>query len=117
MRAARAARMFFPNLSKQIIVFLRCRCRCFGQLLLTSGMHPVFLQVEGITLLTVQVVMLQVKWISWMTGVTMPTIPPEMNFSDIIIPTMDLVRGSFVLEMLLINNKKVRYISKDKRSL
>ena len=80
-------------------------------------MHPVFLQVEGITLLTVQVVMLQVKWISWMTGVTMPTIPPEMNFSDIIIPTMDLVRGSFVLEMLLINNKKVRYISKDKRSL
>ena len=52
-----------------------------------------------------------------MTGVTMPTIPPEMNFSDIIIPTMDLVRGSFVLEMLLINNKKVRYISKDKRSL
>ena len=80
-------------------------------------MHPVFIQVEGIALLTVQIVMLQVKWISWMTGVTMPTIPPEMNFSDIIIPTMDLVRGSFVLEMLLINNKKVRYISKDKRSL
>ena len=80
-------------------------------------MHLVFIQVEGIALLTVQIVMLQVKWISWMTGVTMPTIPPEMNFSDIIIPTMDLVRGSFVLEMLLINNKKVRYISKDKRSL
>ena len=52
-----------------------------------------------------------------MTGVTMPTIPPEMNFSDIIIPTMDLVRGSFVLEMLLINNKKVRHIAKDQRSL
>lgn len=38
----------------------------------------------------------------------MPDIPPEMNFSDIIVPTMDLVRGSFVLEMLLTNNKKVR---------
>ena len=88
-----------------------------GRSLLTSGMHPVFIQVEGIALLTVQILMLQVKWISWMTGVTMPTIPPEMNFSDIIIPTMDLVRGSFVLEMLLINNKKVRYISKDERSL
>ena len=43
-----------------------------------------------------------------MTGVAMPAIPAEMNFSDIIIPTMDLVRGSFVLEMLLTNNKKVR---------
>ena len=51
--------------------------------------------------------MLQVKWVSWMTGVAMPSIPPEMNYSDIIIPTLDLVRGSFVLEMLLTNNKKV----------
>lgn len=76
-----------------------------------------FVEVEGIALLTVQIVMLQVKWINWMTGVAMPTIPPEMNFSDIIIPTMDLVRGSFVLEMLLINNKKVCYILKDKWSL
>lgn len=45
---------------------------------------------------------------NWMGGVAMPDIPSEMNFSDIIIPTMDLVRGSFVLEMLLTNNKKVR---------
>lgn len=49
----------------------------------------------------------EVKWVSWMTGVAMPSIPPEMNYSDIIIPTLDLVRGSFVLEMLLTNNKKV----------
>lgn len=53
----------------------------------------------------------QVKWVNWMTGVAMPAIPAEMNFSDIIIPTMDLVRGSFVLEMLLTNNKKVRQSS------
>ena len=51
--------------------------------------------------------MLQVKWVSWMANVVQPDIPPEMNFSDIIVPTMDLVRGSFVLEMLLTNNKKV----------
>lgn len=52
--------------------------------------------------------MLQVKWVNWMANTVMPDIPPEMNFSDIIVPTMDLVRGSFVLEMLLTNNKKVR---------
>ena len=51
---------------------------------------------------------LQVKWVNWMANTAMPDIPPEMNFSDIIVPTMDLVRGSFVLEMLLTNNKKVR---------
>lgn len=51
--------------------------------------------------------MFQVKWVNWMTGVAMPDIPSDMNYSDIIIPTMDLVRGSFVLEMLLTNNKKV----------
>ena len=54
--------------------------------------------------------MLQVKWVSWMANVSQPNIPADMNYSDIIIPTMDLVRGSFLLEMLLVNNKKVRSI-------
>ena len=54
--------------------------------------------------------MLQVKWVSWMANVSQPDIPADMNYSDIIIPTMDLVRGSFLLEMLLVNNKKVRSI-------
>lgn len=53
------------------------------------------------------VFVLQVKWVNWMANISMPDIPPEMNFSDIIIPTMDLVRGSFLLETLLTNNKKV----------
>lgn len=57
--------------------------------------------------------MLQVKWVNWMANVAMPDIQPEMNFSDIIIPTMDLVRGSFILEMLLTNNKKVRIICRN----
>lgn len=47
------------------------------------------------------------KWVNWMANTAVPDIPPEMNFSDIIVPTMDLVRGSFVLEMLLTNNIKV----------
>ena len=54
--------------------------------------------------------MLQVKWVSWMANVSQPDIPADMNYSDIIIPTMDLVRGSFLLEMLLVNNKKVSSI-------
>ena len=54
--------------------------------------------------------MLQVKWVSWMANVSQSNIPADMNYSDIIIPTMDLVRGSFLLEMLLVNNKKVRSI-------
>ena len=37
----------------------------------------------------------------------MPAISPEARFSDIIIPTLDLVRGSHLLEMLLTNKKKV----------
>lgn len=53
---------------------------------------------------------LQVKWVNWMANTAVPDIPPEMNFSDIIVPTMDLVRGSFVLEMLLTNNIKVRLL-------
>ena len=44
---------------------------------------------------------------SWMSGIPQVDIPPEMQFSDIIVPTMDLVRGSRVVEMLLTNHKKV----------
>ena len=37
----------------------------------------------------------------------MPKISPEMKYSDIIVPTMDLVRGSFLVHLLAINKKKV----------
>lgn len=37
----------------------------------------------------------------------MPKIDPETKFSDIIIPTMDLVRGSFLVHLLTTNKKKV----------
>ena len=44
-----------------------------------------------------------------MYGLPEYTITPEMKFSDIIVPTMDTVRCSHVLEMLLTNNKTVRF--------
>ena len=37
----------------------------------------------------------------------MPKISPEMKYSDIIVPTMDLVRGSFLVHLLATNKKKV----------
>ena len=48
-----------------------------------------------------------------MYGLPEYTITPEMKFSDIIVPTMDTVRCSHVLEMLLTNNKTVRFILQD----
>ena len=38
----------------------------------------------------------------------MPTLSPEMSFSDIIVPTMDFVRGAYLIEKLLRNKKKVK---------
>jgi hypothetical protein len=42
-----------------------------------------------------------------MDGLRVFKIPQEMKYSDIIVPTMDLVRGSFIIEKLLVNHKKV----------
>ena len=42
-----------------------------------------------------------------MTDVSMPKILPEMKFSDIIVPTLDLVRGSYFIHIMTTNKKKV----------
>ena len=34
-------------------------------------------------------------------------VPPETKFSDIIVPTVDTIRSSHLLEMLLVNKKTV----------
>ena len=47
-----------------------------------------------------------------MQGVPMPKINPETRYSDIIIPTMDLVRSSFLVHLLMTNSKKVQEIVK-----
>lgn len=42
-----------------------------------------------------------------MNNVSMPAIEAETRYSDIIIPTMDLVRGSFFVHLLMTNSMKV----------
>ncbi|XP_064629143.1 dynein axonemal heavy chain 1-like isoform X2 [Lineus longissimus] len=51
-----------------------------------------------------------VQWGSWMDGMDEYTIAPDMRFSDIIVPTMDTIRSSHIVEMLLTNNKTVMCI-------
>jgi len=43
-----------------------------------------------------------------MHNINMPKINAEMRYSDIIVPTMDLVRGSFLVHLLATNKKKVK---------
>eukprot|EP00794_Sanderia_malayensis_P012733 gene12733-14038_t len=49
----------------------------------------------------------EICWVNWMNNVPAPKIVPEMSFSDIIVPTMDFVRGEYLVEKLLRNTKKV----------
>ncbi|XP_060604387.1 dynein axonemal heavy chain 1-like isoform X2 [Ruditapes philippinarum] len=49
----------------------------------------------------------KIQWIGWMEGREVFNIPPETKFSDIIVPTIDTVRSSHLLEMLLVNKKTV----------
>ena len=39
-------------------------------------------------------------------------VPQETKFSDIIVPTMDTIRSSYLLELLLTNKKTVSLIFK-----
>lgn len=43
----------------------------------------------------------------WMGTSTSFTMMPDTNYCDIIVPTMDTIRMSYVLEMLLTNRKPV----------
>lgn len=51
--------------------------------------------------------MLQVQWVSWMKYAQEVVITPETSYSDIIVPTVDTVRMSFLIDMLLSNKKPV----------
>uniref|UniRef100_A0A4W5QVG2 Dynein axonemal heavy chain 1 n=1 Tax=Hucho hucho TaxID=62062 RepID=A0A4W5QVG2_9TELE len=44
---------------------------------------------------------LQVHWVSWMKSAQNVVITPETSYSDIIVPTPDTVRISFLMDMLL----------------
>ncbi|KAL0978572.1 hypothetical protein UPYG_G00172390 [Umbra pygmaea] len=48
-----------------------------------------------------------VHWVSWMNSAPSVVITPETSYSDIIVPTPDTVRISFLMDMLLSNKKPV----------
>ncbi|XP_074644244.1 dynein axonemal heavy chain 1-like [Tubulanus polymorphus] len=48
-----------------------------------------------------------VCWVNWMANLPKFVIPPETRYSDIIVPTMDTVRMTKLIQMLLSNNKTV----------
>ncbi|XP_074517159.1 dynein axonemal heavy chain 1 [Sebastes fasciatus] len=49
----------------------------------------------------------EVQWVSWMKGSKSVVITSETNYADIIVPTADTVRMSFLMDMLLTNKKPV----------
>ncbi|XP_072521546.1 dynein axonemal heavy chain 1 [Salminus brasiliensis] len=49
----------------------------------------------------------KVQWVNWMKYAADVVITPETSYSDIIVPTADTVRMSFLMDMLLANKKPV----------
>ncbi|MCJ8744212.1 hypothetical protein PDJAM_G00116030 [Pangasius djambal] len=49
----------------------------------------------------------EVQWVNWMNYAKSVVITPETSYADIIVPTADTVRMSFLLDMLLSNKKPV----------
>ncbi|PVD29059.1 hypothetical protein C0Q70_11656 [Pomacea canaliculata] len=49
----------------------------------------------------------EVQWRNWMHGLPIYEVPPDAKYSDILVPTIDTVRSSYVMGMLLSNNKTV----------
>lgn len=53
---------------------------------------------------------LKVRWVNWMESSAPFSIDPDTSYSDIIVPTLDTVRMSHLLGMLLTNKKPVGFI-------
>ncbi|KAF5403840.1 Dynein heavy chain axonemal [Paragonimus heterotremus] len=49
----------------------------------------------------------KMSWVHWMHNMPELTIPPDIRYSDIIVPTIDNVRSSHLIEMLLVAKKPV----------
>ncbi|XP_062252615.1 dynein axonemal heavy chain 1 [Platichthys flesus] len=49
----------------------------------------------------------EVQWVSWMECTNRVVITPSTNYADIIVPTPDTMRMSFLMDMLLTNMKPV----------
>lgn len=49
----------------------------------------------------------QVQWVNWVNDAKDVVITPDTSYSDIIVPTADTVRMTFLMDMLLSNMKPV----------
>lgn len=49
----------------------------------------------------------QVAWVKWMDSSSTFTVMPDTNYCNIIVPTMDTIQMSYLLDMLLTNHKPV----------
>ncbi|XP_032448113.1 dynein heavy chain 1, axonemal [Lynx canadensis] len=49
----------------------------------------------------------KVAWVKWMDSSTLFTMVPDTNYCNIIVPTMDTVQMSYLLDMLLTNHRPV----------
>nr|XP_031326333.1 dynein heavy chain 1, axonemal isoform X8 [Camelus dromedarius] len=49
----------------------------------------------------------EVAWVKWMDSSASFTMMPDISYCDIIVPTMDTVQMSYLLDMLLTNHKPV----------
>ena len=47
------------------------------------------------------------KWVKWMDVIDKFEIDPKLSFSEIIVPTNDSVRNTYLLDTLLSNDKHV----------
>jgi dynein heavy chain len=45
------------------------------------------------------------KWMKWMDTIDAHEVNPKLDFSEVVVPTMDSVRNHFMLETLMKNNK------------
>lgn len=50
------------------------------------------------------------SWQHWMTGSASVSIPESMSFTDIIVPTIDTVRYSQLLQLLVAHNKHLLFV-------
>lgn len=58
----------------------------------------------------------QVQWVSWMDSAKSIVITPETTYADIIVPTADTIRMSFLMDKLLTNKKPVSASVKKKKN-
>jgi dynein heavy chain len=50
------------------------------------------------------------NWINWIDSIQVPSVAPGTSFNDILIPTQDTVRYTYLLDLLITNNKPLLFV-------